>query len=460
MLGHLVKQYNALEHNVRLTYLYSAFFWSSRSIILDQVLAGYIYVLTGSNEPVGMVTGINGLVRMLVTFPAGYASDRFRRDTVLKFAGVLGLICAAMSLSAYISGHMLLLYVAYACWGGYFAIQRPATEALFADSIPNGQREGPMTTKYILMNVAGTLGPIASIVFFYIYGDSWSLSGLQIVLCGGMIVGIPGLVVLFFFNDDLAYENNRRANNRLSIIEDGELSDLDVTPRGKERTLLLQNDSDNEPPELWETANTFYCLGPRHIPFILFVTDFIMYNGAGLSISFFPLFFQNVYGLTPSQVNLLFVIQPALVVLLTSLTQRFSARLGDIETVIGTRVLASIVLISISYAEPLWLEITLYLTRTAFMRCSGPIRGSILMDHVPKAWRGRWNALEGLTMFCYSGSAMAGGFLIERYGYRFCFFVTSLIFLAGLMLELLLLPIIRNERKLKVTSVVKLASGQ
>ncbi|KAF0754509.1 hypothetical protein AaE_005299 [Aphanomyces astaci] len=94
------------------------------------------------------------------------------------------------------------------------------------------------------------------------------------------------------------------------------------------------------------------------------------------------------------------------------------------------------------------------------MRCSGPIRGSILMDHVPKAWRGRWNALEGLTMFCYSGSAMAGGFLIERYGYRFCFFVTSLIFLAGLMLELLLLPIIRNERKLKVTSVVKLASGQ
>ncbi|RHZ02153.1 hypothetical protein DYB35_013164, partial [Aphanomyces astaci] len=103
MLGRLVKQYNALEYNVRLTYLYSAFFWSSRSIILDQVLAGYIYVLTGSNEPVGMVTGINGLVRMLVTFPAGYASDRFRRDTVLKFAGVLGLICAVMSLSAYIS---------------------------------------------------------------------------------------------------------------------------------------------------------------------------------------------------------------------------------------------------------------------------------------------------------------------------------------------------------------------
>ncbi|ETV99062.1 hypothetical protein, variant 2 [Aphanomyces invadans] len=349
MLRHLVQQYKALEHNVRLTYVYTVFFWSSRSIILDQVLAGYIYVLTGSNEPVGMVTGINGLVRILVTFPAGYASDRFRRDTVLKFAGGLGLLCAMLSVSAYISGHMVLLYVAYACWGGYFAIQRPATEALFADSIPNGQREGPMTIKYILMNVAGALGPIASIVFFYLYGDSWSLSGLEIVLCGGMVVGLPGLIVLFFFNDDLAYENSTRRAERLSVVEDGELSDIgDDRSATKERSLLLQNDDESA---LGDTVNTFYCLGPRHIPTILFVTDFIMYNGGGMSISFFPLFFQNEYGLTPAQVNTLFVIQPALIVLLTSAAQRYSARFGDIESVVVTRIFASMVLLSISYAR-------------------------------------------------------------------------------------------------------------
>ncbi|ETV99064.1 hypothetical protein, variant 4 [Aphanomyces invadans] len=248
-----------------------------------------------------------------------------------------------------VQGHMVLLYVAYACWGGYFAIQRPATEALFADSIPNGQREGPMTIKYILMNVAGALGPIASIVFFYLYGDSWSLSGLEIVLCGGMVVGLPGLIVLFFFNDDLAYENSTRRAERLSVVEDGELSDIgDDRSATKERSLLLQNDDESA---LGDTVNTFYCLGPRHIPTILFVTDFIMYNGGGMSISFFPLFFQNEYGLTPAQVNTLFVIQPALIVLLTSAAQRYSARFGDIESVVVTRIFASMVLLSISYAR-------------------------------------------------------------------------------------------------------------
>ncbi|CAK4706837.1 hypothetical protein LEN26_011302 [Aphanomyces euteiches] len=453
MLGHrLLEQYKALEHNVRLTYWYTGIFWACRSIILDQVLAGYVFVLTESNEPVGMVTGINGLVRIIATFPAGYASDRFRRDTVLKFAGALGLVCATMSLSAYISGHMLLLYIAYACWGGYFAIQRPATEALFADSIPNGERSGPMTTKYILMNVAGALGPVASIIFFYVYGDTWSLSGLQIVLCGGMVLGIPALILLFFFNDDLAYENQAklavRSARSLSVVEeDGEI----IVPQDKqspteEGEALIKKAQDDE----IMTIDTFYCLGPRHIPIILFVADFVMYNGAGLSISFFPLFFQNEYGLTPAQVNTLFVIQPALIVILTSLAKRYASVVGDIETVVVTRILASLVLCSISFAKPLWIEITLFLTRTAFMRCSAPLRASILMDHVPKEWRGRWNALEGLTMFCYSGSAVAGGFFIERYGYRFCFFVSSLIFLSGLMLELLLVPIIRNERKFKL----------
>ncbi|KAF0718905.1 Aste57867_1405 [Aphanomyces stellatus] len=461
MFGALLAKYRALDHNVRLTYLYTVFFWSCRSVILDQVLAGYIYVLTGSNEPVGMVTGINGLMRILMTFPGGYASDHFRRDTVLKFAGALGLVCATLSLSAYISGHMTLVYVAYACWGGYFAVQRPATEALFADSIPNGQRGGPMTTKYILMNVASAMGPIASIIFFYLYGDSWSLSGLQIVLCGGMIVGIPGLILLFFFNDDLAYENNKhvvKSTRTLSYVEDdGQLEMIQVDEASssgsqKEASALLTKEVVEED---LETVNTFYCFGPRHIPIILFVTDFIMYNGGGMSISFFPLFFQNEYGLTPAQVNILFVIQPALIVVLTSITQHYSSRWGDIESVIVSRLFASVVLFSISFAQPLWLEIVLFLTRTAFMRCSAPIRASILMDHVPKAWRGRWNALEGLTMFCYSGSAVAGGFLIERYGYRFCFYVTSLVFLSGLMLELLLLPIIRNERKLKAQGKLK-----
>ncbi|ETV99066.1 hypothetical protein H310_08498 [Aphanomyces invadans] len=467
-----------IEHNVWLAYVYTLFFWSCRSILLDQVLAAYVYVLTGSNEPVGLVSGINGLVRLVVAIPGGYASDWLRRDTVLKVAGALGLVCVAMSMTSYLLGHMLLLYIAYGCWGAYFALQRPALEAIFADSVPQGERELPFTIKFMLMNVSGMVGPLASVVFFQWYGDLWSLSGLQWVLCGGLAVGTPGIVSLFFFNDDLACENLRphqaastaeptRNQRALSYIDDsGDLAQVEeiptepVTTIAGEASPLLEADNQTAVVDL-DTINTFLWLGPRHVPVILFCTDFIMYNGSGLSLVFLPLFLQNEYGLSPSSVNFLVLVQQVLVLAATSLAQVVSKKVGDIETVVSTRILAAAILMAFTYGESLWVEIVLFVLRTAIMRSSQPLRSSILMDHVRKEWRGRWNALESLTMFCFCGTSAVGGYLVEAYGYRTCFFVTSVIWFIGLMLEFVLVPIIRTERKLRhvaqPTKIVMLA---
>ncbi|KAF0718906.1 Aste57867_1406 [Aphanomyces stellatus] len=448
----IVHYYRHLDHNVRMAYIYTLFFWSCRSILIDQVLAGYVYVLTNSNEPVGWVTGINGIVRLMVAIPGGMASDYFRRDTVLKAAGVLGLLCVGLSFTAYLMNHMTLLYVAYGCWGAYFAIQRPALEAIFADSVPQGERGLPFTIKYNLMNLSGVLGPLACIIFFQLYGDEWTLSGLQLVLCGGLVIGIPGILALFCFNDDLAIDGKHttKSTRGLSCVEDnGDLvtvDDVAVPGDNAEHVSLLASTTVDV-----SRVNTFLCFGPRHVPLILFCTDFIMYNGSGLSIIFLPLFLQNEYGLTPSHINLLVLVQQLLVVTTTSLAQFVGRRIGDIETVVLTRVLAAFVLLAFTYGTPLWFEITMFLVRTSIMRSSQPLRSAILMDHVPKAWRGRWNALESLTMFCFCGTSIVGGYLIEQYGYRVCFFVTSLVWFVGLMLEMLLVPIIRNERVLLAT---------
>ncbi|KAF4044091.1 hypothetical protein GN244_ATG03546 [Phytophthora infestans] len=66
------------------------------------------------------------------------------------------------------------------------------------------------------------------------------------------------------------------------------------------------------------------------------------------------------------------------------------------------------------------------------------------MDYVPKNIRARWNALEGLSVFSWSGSAVLGGFLIDAYGYRMCFIITSLVYCAGLSLEMFLLPLTKH----------------
>ncbi|RHZ23414.1 hypothetical protein DYB26_004043 [Aphanomyces astaci] len=99
--------------------------------------------------------------------------------------------------------------------------------------------------------------------------------------------------------------------------------------------------------------------------------------------------------------------------------------------------------------------------RSGFMRCSEPLRTSLMMDYVPQHLRGRWNSLEGLTQFTYSGSAVVGGYLIERHGYRLCFFITAVIYVVGVAIECLLVPIIRNHhRQLQAKSaVVKLVAA-
>ncbi|ETV66837.1 hypothetical protein, variant 3 [Aphanomyces astaci] len=400
----MVRRYlQQLDHNVKLSFLFTFAFWSSRSIVFEQILSGYIFVLTSSNEPVGYIKGVQGT----------------------------GLSCAFLTLYALYMNHMPLLYVVFALWGLFFAIQVPALEALFADSIPQGKRAYPITIKCVLTTVATIVGPCICVVLFQVEGDSWNLWELQLVLMVGMSLGIPPLFLLFFFNDDLAYENSIKT----------------AVVAAKETQPLVALEAPSSASNMESEHNTFLWFGPRHVPYLLFTSDFIICNGAGLTINFFPVFFQHDYNLTPSQVNLLWVAQPLLVVVLSLVCQRCATWCGDIETIVATRFFATGCLALMTYATPLSLVVALFLMRSGFMRCSEPLRTSLLMDYVPQHLRGRWNALEGLTMFTYSGSAMVGGYLIEHHGYRYCFLITAAIYGIGLLAELLLLPIIRNDPK-------------
>ena len=42
---------------------------------------------------------------------------------------------------------------------------------------------------------------------------------------------------------------------------------------------------------------------------------------------------------------------------------------------------------------------------------------SLLMDYVPKEARGRWNSLDSVLAFGWCGSAVAGGFLLDAFGF-------------------------------------------
>lgn len=401
-----------------------------------------MFVLTNSNKPVGVVKGIQGVSQLIFALPAGYVADHFRRDRTLKGAGCIGVLACVVTFFAFQWNSLHVLYAAFAIWGVFYSFQNPTMEALFADALPHGQRSYPFTVKYILMNFALILGPLASIVLFLLYGDEWHLVELRTVLIFGTVIATMSMSWLFYFNDDLAHENIQ-AKRREQGIEAPIVHETTALLAKDDAEFYAASDNVNDADCLTQKKKkvSFMGLTPKHVPILMFISDFIVSNGAGMSINFFPLFFFQEYQLTPVHVNILFLLQPILISILSLLCQYGSVYCGRMQVVVGTRVISTFCLLYMAYAQPLWLQIILFLMRGGMMRCTQALRRSVLMDHVPKCQRARWNSLEGLTTFSWSGSAVIGGYLIDAYNYRYCFYITSIVYFSGLVVELLLLPL-------------------
>ncbi|TYZ69085.1 hypothetical protein PybrP1_011404 [[Pythium] brassicae (nom. inval.)] len=519
-------------HNVKNTYLFTLFYWAARSILFQQVISGYIFVLTDSNQPVGIVKGIQGISQLVFSLPAGYLADHTRRDTVLKIAGVIGLLGSLLTFAGVQASSLKLIYVAFGLWGLFSAFQSPAMEAIFADSIPHGRRSYPFMLKYNVSNVAQVIGPLLSILLFLYVGDVWRLQELRPVLIFGTALGAFACLFLFRFDDDLSLsvEHSANATHHLesqdndqwqqqrprldseplrtpSFVGNGidiEYNYSDVEDELKESArveefeferdagivteksslitpgssaLALQRSVDRDTKVLSSTSKMskfltetgtdgatgtstgkhsgdhaqqephvarFLCLTSDHVPLVLFLSDFIISNGAGMTINFFPLFFMQEYGLSPIHVSVLFLLQPVVVLVLSFAGQRASRSLGRMPIIVWTRIASTVCLLCMAFAQPLHLQVLLFLLRGGMMRCSQPLRRSVLMDFVRREVRARWNALEGISVFSYSGSAVIGGYLVDAYDYRTCFFITSFVYFAGLSLELCLLPLIKH----------------
>ncbi|KAG7391183.1 hypothetical protein PHYPSEUDO_005544 [Phytophthora pseudosyringae] len=470
-----------MEHNVQLVFLFTVIYSSASSIISQQVLSGYVYALTASNAPVGFVKGIQGFAQLLCAFPAGYAADCTRRDRILVIAGIVGVVAAALTAVAFELGGMTLIYVAFGLWGVFVAFQSSAMEALFADSVPMGQRSAPFTLKYVMRNVALVLGPLSAILLLWTYGDAWTLAALRPVLVFGGFVAAVSMLLLFQFNDDLAFENRQYVHaieRELSSIErnfTSEYSDRESSSseRGGGYSRMQTPSSTSELSQLLRSSrvpsvNSGYylaaplqsdggdgVLGPpvmaccgvfdtAHVPLLLFVSDFLVSNGTGLVTAFFPLFLYKEYELSPVRVQTLFALQPLAMALLSFLSQMASSATGRMSMVVVTRVLGTISLLLMAVSRDETDQSVLFIAHGALMQCTEPLRRSILMDFVPKTHRARWSSLEGLTLASWSGSAVLGGIIVDAYGYRLCFVAAALAHICGLALETMLIPLTRN----------------
>ena len=469
-----------MNHNVFLSLLLSGVYGLADSIWSGTVIAAYLKRLGGEkNGPVGDVEAVSGLASLFSALPVGYLADKCGRDKVIGAGGTLIIVTAvahAMLLEwigtdeeelNHNDGKRELSFVLFAAvmalWGIGGGVINGPSQALYADSTPAGSRSIFYMYLFAAYMISSCLGPLVSIILFQTLGDEWDLSHLRAVLYVGL--GLEGVAatIMFFFDDkkSLDEEDDARANEETNSDDDetriagsSVLRDIENTEKS-----TAQEESASDAHTSDEIGNTADELSTKRkqklIPIILCFQSLVFALGSGMTIKFFPLFFKEEVKLSPSQVQLIYVLVPLSMVAFSGVGEKISSTgFGRVQTMILLNSMGVSCLYAMVFGKryldshPLAL-VPIYVLRTALMNCTYPLNESILMDFVPKNERARWKSLDSVVSFGWCGSAAIGGWLSDKYDYTFTFLITAIIQSVGVLCFLPLIPLVpRKEQDL------------
>ena len=209
-------------------------------------------------------------------------------------------------------------------WGLGDGVVNGPCQALFADSTPSGTRSTYFTYQFVCYLSASAVGPLVSIVLFQTLGDNWDMYHLRIVIYVGLILETGNAVLMMLFDDSKALdededqgsnERNDVADNSNDEVEEDEGSEMERQALAASATANLINANDNNVIATAATAAAAAAsltLKKRQewIPYIVFISGLITSLGSGMTVKFFPLFFKDEVGMTPSQVQTIYVLVP------------------------------------------------------------------------------------------------------------------------------------------------------
>lgn len=118
---------------------------------------------------------------------------------------------------------------------------------------------------------------------------------------------------------------------------------------------------------------------------------------------------------------------------LANKTNRFAAMI--IFKTVGIcqlMVMANVTMEMTSYANVI--IVSAYVIRTGAMNCAYPLERAVVMDHVDKKDRGKWNSVESLNSTVWTLSAALGGYLVDQVGYRDIYFITASVYTFAVIL--------------------------
>lgn len=350
-----------------------------------------------------------------------------------------------------------------ALWGVGDGVVNGPCMALFADSTPEGQRSSYFTYMFVAFTGASACGPLVSIVLFQTLGDDWDLYHLRIVIYVGLVLEIVTSVVMMFFDDRKALDENSGDDGEDDDDDNDGSNTRGDDDQGGNGTTTGRRRSTEGPDEVFTDeeplgggdvppASTSLRQRQRWVPYIVFAQGLIFAMGSGMTVKFFPLFFKDEVGMSPSQVQIVYVIVPFVMVLASTLCTRLAGPVGfgRVQTMLlfsslGVSMLYAMVFFKSYLDHHPFLLVPVYVLRTSLMNASYPIQESILMDFVPKKERARWKSLDSVASASWCGSAALGGWLADKYDYTYTFLITAVLQTIGILVWCLLLPLVPRE---------------
>lgn len=421
------------KRNVRMMFAFQLVNAVASGIAMGPIFDRYLYgaasrgdslfPASAKNSLVGIAESVSGLSGLVFALPVGFMVDRqpMKRARLLWMASIVCVVAAACAVAAVLSDSMLLWFLTLFIFGMFAELSSSASEALFADSIPQGERSGLFTTKGIISTVGSACGPALSAIGLWFMGDDWETYQMKAVIIVGSLLFPVSCIPLLFFKDPASA--GKPDSHGQDAASNGDSSATSVAlPQRK-----------------------LGCLRPRHVPVLLSVSDFISCIGAGMTVKFFNLFFIEDQHFSPIQICVLQTAYPLVIAVFMKFTTGCSGPLGRAQTSLLFFSSNVVCLFLMSQVQLLPLLLVVFLVRGGLANSTYPIDRSILMDFTPSTQRGRWNAVASLTSMTWSGSAFVGGLLSDAHDYRFTFAITALVYFTACIVYSPLLALVPRK---------------
>eukprot|EP00928_Gymnodinium_smaydae_P017758 TRINITY_DN16789_c0_g2_i1.p1 TRINITY_DN16789_c0_g2~~TRINITY_DN16789_c0_g2_i1.p1 ORF type:complete len:497 (-),score=32.95 TRINITY_DN16789_c0_g2_i1:137-1564(-) len=407
------------------------------------VLPSFILLVGGSNFDVGFAEGLQGVSNMVSALPAGYLADKLSRKACIRLGCCLQVLGGAFLLSSALmaesgSTHAFVLLCLSLCIQGVCdGIMNGPMVALMDDSCPAGRRSDVETANMVIYSAASSVGPLLGLVVFLTQGNHWSINSMKSVIVIGVVLG------------QLANLPAWRMDDKKAL---GEQSEAVFLQSG---LTTASEDHNSEARELVARSSRSTCCGlvkARNVRGWFFFGDVVMSLGAGMTVKFFPVFFNIECHEDPATVQIVFASLAGICAVGTIVVNWIAKRVGRMQVVIPcfmVGITCTMLLGALrSYYKYPGVMVPLFITRCSIMWSCAAIKGSVVADYTPKSQRGRWKALESITAMGWSGSAAVGGWLIDHFGYGDTFVITACFQATVIPVWCMLLPLVAKESEL------------